>query len=207
MRDNGANNGFVAVASSGHPDLSDLPDTIAGYAQALIRLRDIYAEENVYMGLCEFDNRNGNNPEYSVQFIQSMGAQWDVLFTHHVIKYSTKEYGWWDAFSSEDQDRFLAWINTISNQTGLKYIHWQTVIGASDYGLMPDYSQQERISDLVEAGSVANLFDLYTLEGPPHSQLQHGFTTSPTQDHPAYNSLDKLAERLQLYYLNPISLD
>lgn len=38
----------VAVAASGHPELSDLPDTIAGYAQALIRLRDTYAPDNVY---------------------------------------------------------------------------------------------------------------------------------------------------------------
>ena len=179
------------------------PFRSAGYAQGLIRLRDRHAPENVYMGLCEFDNRNGNNPEYSVEFIKSMNAQWDILFTHHVVKYSTKDEGWWDAYSEEDQAR---WVETISQGTGLSYLHWQTVIGASDHGLMPDYPTQERISPLVAAGSVGCLFDLFTLDGPPHSQPQHGFTSSPPEDHPAYNSLDKLAERLGAYYASPIAI-
>lgn len=203
---NDANQGYVAVAASGHPDLAGLPDTIAGYAQGLIRLRDRHAPDNVYMGLCEFDNRNGQNPEYAVQFIESMGAQWDLLFTHHVIKYSTRDDGWWDAFSQTDQDQFLTWLRTITNATGLRYMHWQTVIGAADYGLMPDYPTVERISDLVQAGSVGCLFDLQTLNGPPHSTPGHGYTTSPPTNHPAYNSLDKLAERLQRYYQAPIPI-
>jgi hypothetical protein len=202
---NDATQGHVAVAASGHPDLGDLPDTVAGYAQALVRLRDRYAP-NVFMGLCEFDNRNGANPEYSVTFIQSLGAQFDVLFTHHVVKYTTKDDGWWDAYDAVSQDRFLTWVGTIASATGLHYIHWQTVIGASDYGLMPDYPTEERISDLVGAGSIANLFDLYTLDGPPHSQPWHGFTASPPPDHPAYNSLDKLVERLELYFERPVPL-
>lgn len=204
---NDANEGHVSVSLSGHPDAAGLPDTIAGYAQALIRIRDRYAPDNVYMGLCEFDNRNGADPEHSVEFIQSMNTRWDILFTHHVVKYSTRDEGWWDAFSETDQDRFLNWINVITSATGLRYIHWQAVIGAMDYGLMPDYPYKERISDLVGAGSVACLFDLYTLDGPPHSQPQHGFTSSPPLDHPAYNSLDKLAERLQRYYQDPVEID
>ncbi len=203
---NDAEQGYVAVAASGHDDLTGLPDTIAGYAQGLIRLRDRYAPDNVYMGLCEFDNRNGANPEHSVQFIESMGAQWDLLFTHHVVKYSTRDDGWWDAFSQTDQDRFLTWLGTITGATGLRYMHWQTVIGASDYGLMPDYPTEERITDLVDAGSIGCLFDLQTLEGPPHSTPSHGYTTSPASDHPAYNSLDTLVERLQRYYQAPISI-
>jgi len=89
----------------------------------------------------------------------------------------------------------------------LKYVHWQAVIGAMDYGMMPNYPTEERISALVQAGSAACLMDLYDLDGPPHSQPWHGFTASPPPDHPAYNSLDKLAERLEAYYQAPISLD
>ncbi|RLB52392.1 MAG: hypothetical protein DRI90_22175 [Deltaproteobacteria bacterium] len=203
---NDASQGYVAVAASGHSDLADLPDTIAGYAQALVRLRDNYAPDNVYLGLCLFDNANGYDPEHSVQFIESLNSQWDILFTHHVVKYSTKDDGWWDAFSQTDHERFLTWLDTITTATGLKYIHWQAVIGAMDYGLMPDYPTQERISALVGAGSAACLMDLYSLDGPPHSQPWHGFTSSPPVDHPAYNSLDKLAERLERYYQAPISL-
>jgi hypothetical protein len=204
---NDARNGYVAVAASGHPNLTDLPNTIAGHAQALIRLRDTYAPDNVYMGLCEFDFRDGQNPEHSVTFIQSMNAQWDVLFTDKIVKYSTRDCGWWDAFSQTAQDRFLTWINTITSATGLKYISWQTVIGAADYGLMPDYPAQERISPLVTAGAVACLFDLQTLDGPPHSTPAHGYTCAPPADHPAYNSLDKLAERLKRYYQAPIPVE
>ena len=201
-----ASHGYAAVAASGHPDLADLPDTIAGYAQALVRLRDLYAPDNVFLGLCIFDNENGYNPDDSVAFIESLGAQFDLLFTHHVVKYETKDEGWWDAYSETDQARFVTWIDTISKATGLRYVHWQTVIGAADYGLMPDYPNEERITPLVEAGSIANLFDLYTLDGPPHSQPWHGFSTSPPVDHPAYNSLDKLVERLSAYYESPIDL-
>ncbi len=201
-----ARNGMVAVAASGHPDLSDLDDTIAGYAQALVRLRDRYAPKDVYMGLCEFDNENGHNPDRSVTFIESLGAKFDVLFTHHVVKYSERGEGWWDAYSETSQQRFLTWIKTITAGTGLPYIHWQTVIGSADYGLMPDYPDQERISDLVDAGSVACLFDVYRREGPPHSQPWHGYSSSPPTNHPAYNSLEKLAERLERYYEAPIPL-
>ncbi len=201
-----ANNGHVAVAASGHPDLADLPDTIAGYARGMVRLRDLYAPDNVFMGLCLFDNENGYNPDDSVTFVESLGAQFDLLFTHHVVKYSTRDEGWWDAYSETDQARFITWIDTISKATGLRYVHWQTVIGSSDFGLMPDYPNEERITPLVAAGSIANLFDLYTLDGPPHSQPWHGYSTSPPADHPAYNSLDKLVERLHAYYQDPIEL-
>ena len=201
-----ATNGYAAVAASGHPDLADLPDTIAGYAQGLVRLRDLYAPDKVFMGLCIFDNENGYNPDDSVTFIESLGTRFDLAFTHHVVKYTTKDEGWWDAYSETDQARFVTWIDTISKATGLRYVHWQTVIGAADYGLMPDYPNEERITPLVEAGSIANLFDLYTLDGPPHSQPWHGYSTSPPADHPAYNSLDKLAERLGAYYADPIEL-
>jgi hypothetical protein len=199
-----ASNGYVAVQATGHPDLQSFPNTIAGYAQALIHLRDIHAPTNCYMGLCEFDNRNGHHPERSVQFIQSLQAPFDILFTHHTIKYSTKGDLWWEAYSETDQNRFLNWIKTITKATGLNYIHWQAEIGPADYGLMPNYPTEERISDLIAAGSVAVLFDLYSLNGPPHHQPQHGFTTPPPENHPACNSLEKLAERLATYYAAPI---
>jgi hypothetical protein len=197
--------GHVAVAESGHPDLADLPDTIAGYAQALVRLRDLYAP-NVFMGLCEFDNRDGMNPEHSVTFIQSLGTEFDVLFTHHTVKYSTKDAGWWDAYDDVAQQRFLTWISTITGATGLKYIHWQTEIGASDYGIMPDYPSAERITPLIAAGSIGVLFDLYSMTGPPHHQPAHGYAVSPPTDHPAYNSLDELQERLEGYFAAPLTL-
>ena len=190
-----ANNGAVAVASTGHPDLADLPNTIAGYAQALVRLRDLYAPDNVYMGLCEFDFRGGYNPEHSITFLESLGTDFDLLFAKDIVKFS-RDGDWWDSYSETDQARFLTWIRTITSATGLRYIHWQTVIGPADYGLMPNYPAEERISDLVAVGSIGNLFDLYTAERSPQ----------PPMDHPAYNSLDRLAERLGRYYANPIPL-
>lgn len=176
-----ADDGRVAVAASGHPDLQDLPDTIAGYMQALVRLRDLYAPSDVYVGLCIFDNENGYNPDDSVLFVSSLNADVDVLFTHHVIKYSTRDEGWWDAYSETDQQRFLEWIGAITSATGLRYIHWQVVIGSADYGMMPNYPAEERISDLVAAGSIAALFDLYRLDGPPHSQPWHGYSGVSTR--------------------------
>lgn len=201
-----AKDGHVAVAESGHPDLQDLPDTIAGYVQGIHRLRDLYAPHNVYIGLCIFDNEAGYNPQDSVKFINSLGVKPDVLFTHHIVKFSNRDEGWWDAYSEPDQERFLTWLSTITEATGLRYINWQTTIGPADYGLMPDYPNVERITDLVAAGSIGNLIDIYKLEGPPHSQPWHGFSSSPPMDHPAYNSLDKLEERLLKYFDDPISI-
>lgn len=203
---NDANEGHVAVAETGHPDLADLPNTIAGYVQGIHRLRDLYAPDNVYIGLCIFDNEGGYNPQDSVDFIQSLEVTPDVLFTHHIVKFSNRNEGWWDAYSETDQQRFLTWIRTITQATGLRYIHWQTTIGPGDYGLMPNYPAEERISDLVAAGSIASLLDIYRLEGPPHSQPWHGFSSSPPADHPAYNSLGNLEERLLKYFAAPIAI-
>ncbi len=201
-----ATQGAVSVAASGHPDLADLPNTIAGYVQAIVRLRDLYAPDNVYIGLCIFDNENGFNPQDTVTFMESLGTSPDVLFTHHIVKYSNRNEGWWDDYDDIAQERFLTWIKTVTDATGLRYIHWQTTLGPADYGLMPDYPTVERITDLVEAGSIGNLLDIYKLEGPPHSQPWHGFSSSPPADHPAYNSLDKLEERLLKYYADPIAV-
>jgi hypothetical protein len=198
--------GHVAVAESGHPDLQDLPNTIAGYVQAIGRLRDKYAPHNTYIGLCVFDNENGYNPQDSLKFIQTLGFEPDLLFTHHIVKFASRHEGWWNDFSQTDQDRFLQWISTITKATGLRYMHWQTTIGPADYGLMPDYPKEERITPLVKAGSIGNLIDVITQQGPPHSQPAHGFASSPPLDHPAYNSLEKLEERLLRYYAAPIAL-
>lgn len=201
-----ATQGHVAVSETGHPDLVDLPNTVSGYVRAIVRLRDLYAKNNVYIGLCLFDNENGHNPEASVKFLQTLGTRPDVLFTHHVVKYSNRKDGWWDDYSEQDQKRFLNWLRTITQATGLRYIHWQTTIGPADHGLMPDYPNEERISDLVAAGSIGNLIDVFKLKGPPHSQPWHGFSTSPPKGHPAYNSLNKLEERLKRYFDQPIPL-
>ena len=46
---NDANNLTAAVGNSGHPDVAGYPDTWAGYNQALLHLRDLYAP-NVLLG-------------------------------------------------------------------------------------------------------------------------------------------------------------
>ncbi len=194
----------AAVNSSGHPDAAGLPDTVAGFAQALIRLRDRYAPKNVYMGLCAFDFRASRNPQHTVTWVNSMDAAWDILFECSVAKYSTGGDGWWDAFDEGAQKRYLNWLGTVTTGTGLKYLQWQLIIGPSDYGLLPNFPAEERVSGLIASGCVGALFDLFKLEGPPHSQQQHGSTAVPPPEHPGYSSVGALANRLGAYYRNPL---
>ncbi len=64
----------VCVASSGLPELSDLPNTLIGYAKGLKRLRDMYAPNNVL--LCT--NPSGWDYQYSMSG-SKMGAYWSQM--------------------------------------------------------------------------------------------------------------------------------
>ncbi|MCZ7646242.1 MAG: hypothetical protein M5U26_13330 [Planctomycetota bacterium] len=195
------------VKSTGMPEVQDFPDHAGGLGQALIHLRDLYAPQ-VYMGFHCKDCRVGTSPELTVKFVRGCGT-WDVLLGDgigHV--YKTRDAGWWDAFDEALYKRYMNWYGTVTRELGLKYIHWQSVIGKADYTLLPDYPSRERVRDYMRAGAVAVLFDL---RGDPdngggRSDGNHGYSASPPPGHPAENTPQALCRRLAAYYKQPIPL-
>ncbi len=64
----------MCIASTGMPELSDLPNNLLGYAKAFKRLRDMYAPNNVL--LCT--NPSGWDSQYSMTGAK-MGALWNQM--------------------------------------------------------------------------------------------------------------------------------
>ncbi|MBE7466350.1 MAG: hypothetical protein HS116_23015 [Planctomycetes bacterium] len=193
------------VKSSGLPEAANFPDHAGGLGQALLHLRDLYAPR-VYMGFHCKDCRAGTNPELTVKFVRGCGA-WDILIGDgigHV--YGSRGTGWWDTFEEARFQRYMTWFGTVTRELGLKYIHWQSVIGKADYTLLPDYPARERVRAYMNAGGVAVLFDL---QGDPdkgggRSTPHHGYSDAPPPGHPAENTVQALCARLRKYYAQPI---
>lgn len=208
MKTRDPNQTEAMVKSSGMPDVSAYPDTVAGFAKALLHLRDITAP-NTYMGFHAKDCRAGLAPEKMVAFLREIG-KWDILIGDgigHVL--STRSSGWWDAFDEKRFARYMKWCGMVTRETGLKYMHWQSVLGKSDYTLLPDYPARERVSDYIRAGSVACFIDFRVRRGgDPHrdgrSDPNHGYTARPPAGHPAQNTPAALVARLSRYYQEPI---
>lgn len=145
----------VAVASSGHPDLADLPDTAAGLAQAVIRLRDQYAPETlVAYHLSTWGT--GTDPLHadpspgeldrlaasSAAFYASLGARFDLAFAEMSDRdagFKDRIYGdggasWWD---EGDFARHAGYLARFTSATSLRTVLWQipqgnTVMRAMD---------------------------------------------------------------------------
>lgn len=145
----------VAVASSGHPDVANLPDTAAGLAQAVIRLRDRYAPEMLVAyhlstwgtgtdplhadpSPSELDRLAGS----SAAFYASLGAQFDLAFAEMSDRdagFKDKIYGdggasWWD---EGDFALHAGYLTRFTSATGLRAVLWQipqgnTVMRAMD---------------------------------------------------------------------------
>ncbi len=192
------------VKSSGLPEAAGFDDNAAGLARAILRLRDLVAPR-VYMGIHAKDFRAGTRPYLPVKLIRDCG-KWDILIGDGIGHgYLKRDAGWWDTFSDDRLKLYMTWFGTLTRDLGLKYIHWQTVIGAGDYALMPDYTGKERLSSYIAAGSAACTFDL---RGDPEkggrSDPAHGYADRPPEGHPAMNTPQALIDRLERYYKKPL---
>jgi hypothetical protein len=137
----------MVVASSGMPELADLPDTLAGFAQAIVRLRD-RAAPNVLLGYhvsawgTGTDLFVSNATDSTVDdaawreaiFYNSLGAHFDVSFAEfsdrdaafkqHV--YGDKGRSWWDA---DDFTRHVRFLSRYVDLTGQRIVLWQIPLG------------------------------------------------------------------------------
>jgi hypothetical protein len=152
----------VSVGSSGFAEVSGFADTAAGFAQALVALRDKYApkallaiaNEGWGVGWGATDGSLPATPAARVAaFYQKLGAKFDLFFfdtmdrnsayCQYVAYYNgappgPAQYCWWG--SSPDGtvqnnafDYFRQYIAAIHSATGLPSMLWQTPVGNTLY--------------------------------------------------------------------------
>jgi hypothetical protein len=137
----------AAVARSGDPRLAGLPDTAAGFAQAVVRLRDQLAP---HVALAWHMSTWGTgvdpvqqNPTLptvdglaarSAKFYASLHAPFDAIFSDP----SDRDDGFDDKVNGDggksrwtkgDYDRDVRWLNDLHNATRLPLVEWQIPLG------------------------------------------------------------------------------
>jgi hypothetical protein len=135
------------VASSGVAELAGLPDTAAGFAQAIIRLRDRYAP-GVLVAYHESGWGTGNDIQYSKppdgtvdalaarasSFYRSLGASFDLAFTDPIDRdaafkqfvYGDGGASWW---APADYARNVRFLSGFVQGSGKRLVVWQTPLG------------------------------------------------------------------------------
>jgi hypothetical protein len=145
------------VAATGMDELEGLPDTAAGVAQGVARLRDAYAPQ-VRLGYPmsiwgtgkdiavsdEGDDAIDALSARSTRFYRSLKTPFDVLFTEVADRdagYAVKRDGrsasdaWWD---DDDWHRFARYVGNVHADTGLPVAVWQIPLGNTLYRAMND---------------------------------------------------------------------
>ncbi len=137
------------VSETGIPQLSGLPSTVAGFARAVVRLRDAYAP-NVILGYhisvwgTRVDIALQDPPDATVDtlaqraaaFYTSLGAGFDIAFAEfsdrdsgyyqHVV--GDQGRSWWTADDFRRNVRFLGGFSAAANR---RIVMWQIPLGNS----------------------------------------------------------------------------
>ncbi|MTD46477.1 hypothetical protein GKE82_19835 [Conexibacter sp. W3-3-2] len=160
----------VAVGRTGLAELRGLPDTAAGLAQAVVRLRDRYAR-NVLLGyhlsvwgsgddVTASDSSDARVDELAAKsstFLRRLGARWDLLFAEFADRdngYRRVRDGdggasvWTDA----DFRRHARFIGHVGAATGLRTVLWQTPLGNSTLDDTPGRYRDNRVEWLLGPG-------------------------------------------------------
>lgn len=135
------------VAATGLPELAGLPNTVAGLAQAFIKLRNTYAP-NVLVAFHVSSWATGNDFIYSnpsdatvqslgtrvANFYTSLGAKFDLAAgdpSDRDAAFKQYQYGdggasWWDA---GDYHRYALFLSAFVKATGKRVFLWQIPLG------------------------------------------------------------------------------
>lgn len=137
----------AAVASSGVTDVAGYPNTVAGFGQALLHLRDVYAP-NVVMaahvstwqwGLSTNASLNvANYAKADAAFMTGLG-NWDLFFTDvadrdaafYQYVYNDGGAHWWDVNNQKypNFNRFNAWATAFTQAAHKRLVIWQIPVG------------------------------------------------------------------------------
>ncbi len=137
----------ASVASSGDPDVAGYPNTVAGFGQALLHLRDLYAP-NVIMAahvstwLWDLSTDPSLNvaqiAKNDAAFMTGLG-DWDLFFTditdrdaayYQFVKGDGGAH-WWDATNQKypNFNRLNAWADAFTTSAQKRLVIWQIPIG------------------------------------------------------------------------------
>ncbi len=168
----------AAVASSGDGDVAGLPNNAAGFAQAFVRLRDMYAP-NVLLGYhmsawgTMTDPIWQNTPlseidalaDRAAAFEASLGAAFDLSFGDPADRDADFDriingdggQSWWDA---ADYARWDRWIGRFVRDSGLRMVMWQIPLGNTKMRAMNNswgHYQDNHVEWWLGDGAEANL--------------------------------------------------
>jgi hypothetical protein len=149
----------ASVSSSGLADVGGIPDTLQGYARALLHLRDLYAPKaalgiHASMWAAGIDISTTTSAKVDVvrqadalaAFLDSagispnpLGSTWDLVFND----LDDHDAGWWESQGSigfthwwdptnrsyPNFSRYLVWVAELRAQTRRPQIAWQVPVG------------------------------------------------------------------------------
>jgi hypothetical protein len=172
----------VSVASSGFAALGGLANNAAGFAQALIAIRDAYAP-NVIMAwhASQWGPNNGYDPTLTnpagyqtpqvtggrvAAFYAGLHASYDMIFHDPsdadaayktIVRGEPAATAWWTtaAFAS-----YLQYIGAVYQATGLNSMLWQVPVGNTLYlscNNTPYHYQDNRAQYFLASGNIANV--------------------------------------------------
>jgi len=168
----------IRVASTGMPELAALPDTLAGFAQAVVLLRDRYAPDvtlgyhvSVWGTGTDIALADPTNTEVdglarsAAEFYRSLDADFDLLFAEFSDRdagFKEAQYGdggasWWDA---GDFDRFARFLDGVVDEAGRPAVIWQIPLGNTRMRAMDNtwnHYQDNRVEWLLDDPTGAHL--------------------------------------------------
>jgi hypothetical protein len=201
-----ANSIAVKVAASGHPDVTGFANTAAGFAKALLALRDKYAP-NFYMAFHASNFRVGTRPEVVVNFLRDCG-RWDLLVTEHPHNEPDASM-WWNPWDNNRVSTNLNWAKTITEALRLPMLLWQTPIGSTDYHMLGNSNDLSMLKRFSQSGIVGVLFEHQNFNGsshPDYFRASGAYGNVPPSGSSAGGTAKRMRERLALYSSNPLQL-
>ncbi|MBD3322089.1 MAG: hypothetical protein GF350_13405 [Chitinivibrionales bacterium] len=116
----------AAVSASGQADAiaSGAPDNFAGFNQVLEYMRDTYAPKVL---LAPMMNHWGTrDPQKAADFMNSLGVEWDLLFSEWSDRDAEYKNNWFD---QDDFENVLDYDDVLSENTNLRIMLWQIPCG------------------------------------------------------------------------------
>jgi hypothetical protein len=157
----------ASVSSSGYPDAAGYPNTVQGFAWALLHMRDTYAR-NATLAIHASSWAPGHDidietsssldvaglAQSEAKFFNSAGlvgnpagvSTWDLLSNDVNDPSASGGQGWWDRYNSTFPNfaRYLSFISLLNQDTHRRVVMWQVPIGNQYFDTMNDSSGHEQ---------------------------------------------------------------
>lgn len=170
---------YVAVADTGLAELSGFANNGAGFAEALVALRDQIAPNVIlawhashWAGGADFTTLNGTSNQaidsgHSVAaFYNALGVDFDLIFTDpsdrdwgYLVTSQGQSNAVWDDASF---DRFRQFVSILHEDTGVSQMLWQLPLGNTIYRTMDNtngHYQDNQVEYFLQDGTVQHIED------------------------------------------------